>query len=139
MAEEQKLALRHVSGAAAVNVLEAGAGTGKTTTAKALTEIARRCELQVIGLAPSWVAADELRSSTGIPAQAIAKWRHDHAQGAGTSLGPNSLMLVDEAGMVGTKDLAAILSRRRPAVPAWCWWVIGASSPRWRERVLCGR
>jgi conjugative relaxase-like TrwC/TraI family protein len=110
LAEEQKLALRHVSGAAAVSVLEAGAGTGKTTTAKALTEIARRCELQVIGLAPSWVAADELRSSTGIPAQAIAKWRHDHAQGAGTSLGPDSLVLVDEAGMVGTKDLAAILS-----------------------------
>ncbi|WP_342111681.1 MobF family relaxase [Methylobacterium sp. SI9] len=110
VAEEQKAALRHVSGAAAVSVLEAGAGTGKTTTAKALVEIARRSGIQVIGLAPSWVAADELGASTGIPAQAIAKWRHDRACEAGASLGPDTLVLVDEAGMVGTKDLAAILS-----------------------------
>lgn len=110
VAEEQKAALRHVSGAAAVSVLEAGAGTGKTTTAKALVEIARRSGIQVIGLAPSWVAADELGASTGIPAQAIAKWRHDRAREAGASLGPDTLVLVDEAGMVGTKDLAAILS-----------------------------
>jgi conjugative relaxase-like TrwC/TraI family protein len=110
LAEEQKAALRHVSGAAAVSVLEAGAGTGKTTTAKALVEIARRSGIQVIGLAPSWVAADELGASTGIPAQAIAKWRHDQAREAGASLGPDTLVLVDEAGMVGTKDLSAILS-----------------------------
>lgn len=110
LAEEQKAALRHVSGAAAVSVLEAGAGTGKTTTAKVLVEIARRSGLRVIGLAPSWVAADELGASTGIPAQAIAKWRHDQAREAGASLGPDTLVLVDEAGMVGTKDLAAILS-----------------------------
>ena len=36
-------------------------GLSRMDTEKALTEIARRCELQVIGLAPSWVAADELR------------------------------------------------------------------------------
>ncbi|MBW4968394.1 AAA family ATPase, partial [Pseudoalteromonas sp. CR1] len=47
LAEEQRAALRHVSGAAAVTVLEAGAGTGKTTTAKALVEIAQRSGLQV--------------------------------------------------------------------------------------------
>ena len=110
LAEEQKAALRHVSGAAAITVLEAGAGTGKTTTARALVEIARRSGLKVIGLAPSWVAADELGSSTGIPAQAIAKWRHDQAREVSPSLGPDTLVLVDEAGMVGTKDLSAILS-----------------------------
>ncbi|ONF45975.1 MobF family relaxase [Methylobacterium radiotolerans] len=110
LAEEQRAALRHVSGAAAVSILEAGAGTGKTTTAKALVEIARRAGLQVIGLAPSWVAADELGASTGIPAQAIARWRHDQAREAGAGLGTDTLVLVDEAGMVGTKDLAAILS-----------------------------
>ena len=54
--------------------------------------------------------SDELGASTGIPAQAIAKWRHDRAREAGASLGPDTLVLVDEAGMVGTKDLAAILS-----------------------------
>ena len=110
LAEEQRAALRHMSGAAAVNVLEAGAGTGKTTTAKALVEIAQRSGLQVIGLAPSWVAADELGASTGIPTQAIAKWRHDQARDAGASLSPDTLVLVDEAGMIGTKDLCAILS-----------------------------
>ncbi|PZP66059.1 ATP-dependent DNA helicase [Methylorubrum populi] len=95
---------------AAVSVLEAGAGTGKTTTARALGEIAVRSGLRVIGLAPSWVAADELSTSIGIPAQAIARWRHDQTRGNVEPLGPDTLVLVDEAGMVGTRDLSAILT-----------------------------
>ena len=110
LAEEQKRALRDVCAPAAVSVLEAGAGTGKTTTARALGEIAVRSGLRVIGLAPSWVAADELSTSIGIPAQAIARWRHDQARGNAEPLGPDTLLLVDEAGMVGTRDLSAILT-----------------------------
>lgn len=110
LAEEQRTALRHVTGEAAVSVLEAGAGTGKTTTAKALVEMARYSGMQVIGLAPSWVAADELAASTGISAQAIAKWRSDQAHGFGAPLGRGTLVLIDEVGMVGTKDLSTVLA-----------------------------
>ena len=110
LAEEQRAALRHVTGESAISILEAGAGTGKTTVARALVAMVGRSGMQVIGLAPSWVAADELAVSTGIPAQAVAKWRHDQARGSALALGPDNLVLVDEAGMVGTKDLSAVLT-----------------------------
>lgn len=129
--------MRAVAGPDGVSILEAGAGTGKTTTARALVETALISRLRVIGLAPSWVAADELARSTGIPAQAIARWRHDQArelgqernpgfiarqsQGSGasttvpSSLDWDTLVIVDEAGMVSTRDLEAILSAARAA------------------------
>lgn len=123
LSPEQGEAVRHAGGRDGVSVLEAGAGTGKTTTAKALVDAAIRSGLTVVGLAPSWVAADELASSTGIPAQAIARWRHARERMTGESrsdpsaptLGPNTLVVVDEAGMVSTRDLEAVLSAARAA------------------------
>lgn len=137
LSPEQAEAVRAVAEPDGVSILEAGAGTGKTTTAQALVEAALLSRLKVIGLAPSWVAADELARSTGIPAQAIARWRHDQArelgqernpgfidrrsQGSGasttvpSSLDRDTLVIVDEAGMVSTRDLEAILSAARAA------------------------
>lgn len=137
LSPEQAEAVRAVAGPDGVAILEAGAGTGKTTTAQALVEAALLSRLKVIGLAPSWVAADELARSTGIPAQAIARWRHDQArepgqrrdpgsiahrsQGSGasttvpSSLDRDTLVIVDEAGMVSTRDLEAILSAAKAA------------------------
>ena len=137
LSPEQAEAVRAVAGPDGVSILEAGAGTGKTTTAQVLVEAALLSRLNVIGLAPSWVAADELARSTGIPAQAIARWRHDQArepgqrrdsgsiahrsQGSGasttvpSSLDRDTLVIVDEAGMVSTRDLEAILSAARAA------------------------
>lgn len=125
LSHEQGEAVRHAAGRDGVSLLEAGAGTGKTTTAKALVDSAIRSKMTVIGLAPSWVAADELAAATGIPAQAIARWRYAHAQAATTNhssapsplrpLDPQTLILVDEAGMVATRDLEAILSAAKAA------------------------
>jgi conjugative relaxase-like TrwC/TraI family protein len=119
LAPEQAEAVRSVAGTDGVSLIEAGAGTGKTTTARVLVEAARIAGLRVVGLAPSWVAADELSRSTGIPAKAIARWRHDQARSTTAPasrdavLGADSLVLVDEAGMVGTRDLEAVLSAAR--------------------------
>jgi len=125
LSSEQGEAVRHAAGRDGVALLQAGAGTGKTTTAAALVAAARSSGLRVIGLAPSWVAADELGRSTGIPAQAIARWRHDltRATGPGTThsldspatLDADTVVLVDEAGMVATRDLEAVLSAARSA------------------------
>ena len=125
LSSEQGEAVRHAAGRDGVSLLQAGAGTGKTTTAAALVAAARSSGLRVIGLAPSWVAADELGHSTGIPAQAIARWRHDltRAAGPGTThsldspatLDADTVVLVDEAGMVATRDLEAVLSAARSA------------------------
>jgi ATP-dependent exoDNAse (exonuclease V) alpha subunit len=90
------------------SVLEAGAGTGKTTLAKLVVDSARKSGLRIVGLAPSWVAADELARSTGIEAFAIARFRHELAAGRRQAPDANTLVIVDEAGMVGTRDMAAI-------------------------------
>ena len=119
LSSEQADAVRHAAGPDGVALLQAGAGTGKTTTAATLVAAAHNSGLRVIGLAPSWVAADELARSTGIPAQAIARWRHDRARATRSeaerhtdvaALDRDTLVLVDEAGMVGSRDLEAVLS-----------------------------
>ena len=110
LSAEQRTAVEHIAAPGGVAVIEAGAGTGKTTTAEVIVGAATRSGLKVVGLAPSWVAADELGASTGIPAQAIAKWRHDLARGRTVPLDADTLVILDEAGMVGTRDMEAVLT-----------------------------
>ena len=110
LSAEQVEAVRHAANRDGVGLIEAGAGTGKTTAAQAIVRSAHLSGIQVIGLAPSWQAADELSASARISAQAIARWRFDRAHGQGAPVDDRSLILVDEAGMVGTRDMEAILS-----------------------------
>ena len=115
LASEQADAVREIGRNDGVAIIEAGAGTGKTTTAKVIVEAARRSGLRVIALAPSWVAADELTKSTGVQSQAIAKWRFDRAHAQGAELDEKTLILVDESGMTGTHELSAILVAAKDA------------------------
>jgi len=109
LSEEQCQAIRHATSADPTIVLEAGAGTGKTLLTKVLVEAARKSGgLQILGLAPSWVAADELGRSAGIEALAIARFRHELAAGLRPAPDANTLVIVDEAGMCGVRDMAAI-------------------------------
>ena len=109
LSDEQAEAVREAARDDGVSIVEAGAGTGKTTTAKVIVEAARRSGLEVVALAPSWVAADELTKSTGVKAKAIAKWRYDRAAAKDRALDDKTVLLVDEAGMVGTREMSAIL------------------------------
>lgn len=115
LSEEQREAVRHATGRDGVSVIEAGAGTGKTTLSVALVDAARLSGMKVIGLAPSWVAADELSTATKIDAFAIAKWRHDQAQGESPPLDSATMIIVDEVGMAGTRDLSAVLEAAQGA------------------------
>ena len=112
LSNEQRAAVATVTGpeAGGVCVLEAGAGTGKTMTANVIVSAAKESGLTVIGLAPSWAAAIELRRSTGIETFAIAKWRHDLEHERIRPMEADTVLLCDEAGMIGTKDLAVVLS-----------------------------
>ncbi len=110
LSEQQRDAARQVLGRDGVTIVEAGAGTGKTTTARAIVDAARESGMTVVGLAPSWIAADELGASTGIEAKAIARWCHDQVGGKARPLNASMLIIVDEAGMVGTRDMEAVLT-----------------------------
>lgn len=109
LSDEQRQAIRHATSSDPTSVLEAGAGTGKTTLIAGLVDAARRSGgLKILGLAPSWVAADELARSAGIEAMAIARFRHQLASGQRQAPDADTLIIIDEAGMVSVRDLAAI-------------------------------
>lgn len=84
--------------------VQGSAGTGKTTALKAVNEIAVVHEFKLVGLAPSASAARELES-TGISSQTLASLAVKGFAG----LTENSLIVLDEAGMVSAKDLHALL------------------------------
>jgi conjugative relaxase-like TrwC/TraI family protein len=109
LSDEQRRAIRHATSADPTSILESGAGTGKTTLIAGLVDAARRSGgLKILGLAPSWVAADELARSAGIEAMAVARFRHELRAGLRPRPDANTLIIVDEAGMVGVRDMSAI-------------------------------
>ena len=124
LSEEQRAAVEGATNRHGVSLIEAGAGTGKTTLASAIKEAAVRSGLKVVGLAPSGVAADELAKTIGVPAQAVAKWRYDREINAASTLSgkqklptldSRTVLLLDEAGMLGTLDMAAVLTAAKAA------------------------
>ena len=121
---EQRDAVQGAASRHGVSLIEAGAGTGKTTLASAIKDAADRSGLKVVGLAPTWLAADELSRSIGVPTQAVAKWRYDREAADQSSmrrppdipvLDNRTVVLLDEAGMLGTLDMAAVLTSAEAA------------------------
>jgi conjugative relaxase-like TrwC/TraI family protein len=89
-----------------VQVALAPAGAGKTAALRVLARAWEASGGTVLGLAPTAVAADELGRATGIPADTLAKYLHQTT--TGRAVGPGTLVLIDEAGMAGTRDLAQV-------------------------------
>jgi len=103
-----------------VQVALAPAGAGKTAALRVLARAWEASAGTVLGLAPTAVAADELGRATGVPSDTLAKYLHqtttragpaghDHAGRTNSRVGPGTLVLIDEAGMAGTRDLAAVV------------------------------
>jgi conjugative relaxase-like TrwC/TraI family protein len=89
----------------------AAAGTGKTAAMRVLARAWESSGGSVIGLAPSAVAAFGLRAQTGAEAHTLAKLVAEIKVGGELArrIGPRTLLVVDEAGMAATADLAAIV------------------------------
>ncbi|WP_319446943.1 MULTISPECIES: MobF family relaxase [unclassified Mycobacterium] len=111
LSAEQARAVRRIAESPwLVQPLSAPAGAGKTTSMRALRAAAERCYHRVLVLAPTGQAVDvALREGAGDQGYTIAK----ALQMLGTKelqLRPNTLVVVDEAGMVGTDDLRRLLT-----------------------------
>ncbi|SMO91173.1 DNA primase, catalytic core [Geodermatophilus aquaeductus] len=95
---------------ARVQLALAPAGTGKTTTLAALARAWTADGGSVLGLAPSAVATAGLREAIGAPCDTLAKLVCSLDTGDPpdwvAGIGPDTLVVVDEAGMAGTLDLA---------------------------------
>ena len=89
-----------------VVIVEGHAGTGKTLALHAIREGAEKEGFTVTGLAPSAAAAREMYERSGIDSTTVARWAHLDPE----EHGPH-LYVVDEAGMVSTRDMLTILQR----------------------------
>ncbi len=100
-----------------VQLALAPAGSGKTLTLAALASAWAAGGNTVIGLAPTAAAARVLRPELGdsvVATDTVAKLVHALTTGTAVPdwvnrIGPGSLLIVDEAGMAGTLDLAAVV------------------------------
>ena len=97
-----------------VQLCLAPAGSGKTTAMRVLANAWADSGGTVVGLAPSAAAATELAASIGVPTDTLAKlvWhiRNGDEPEWMRAIGPDTLLLVDEAGMASTADLAASIT-----------------------------
>jgi Ti-type conjugative transfer relaxase TraA len=93
----------------AVDVVIAAAGTGKTFSLDAARDAWQRSGHLVLGTALAARAAAELEATAGIPSHTIASLLADLDHGARGPFPRNTILVVDEAGMVGTRQLARVL------------------------------
>jgi len=93
-----------------VQPLSAPAGAGKTTSMRALAAAAHRAGRRILVLAPTGKAVDvAVREGAGDVGLTIAKALND-LRGGALKLNHQQLVVVDEAGMVGTDDLRRLLA-----------------------------
>ena len=91
-----------------VTVVVAGPGTGKTFCLDAIRDAYQRSGFTVTGCALSASAAHQLEQGSGIPSTTIARLQLDLDNGQ-QKLDAHAVLVIDEAGMVGTRALAPLL------------------------------
>lgn len=139
--EEQRNAVRQLTMQPGnVQVMEGMAGTGKTYTLKVAKQTWEKAGYRVVGMALSAAAAENLQEGAGIESETIALRllqldgrgdlkRHHKRQvkrllqgkrtyayrGSRFRLDRKTVVVVDEAGMVGTRQMAELVKRVRKA------------------------
>jgi Ti-type conjugative transfer relaxase TraA len=108
LSQEQEAALKHITadlgGVAAVSGM---AGAGKSRMLSAAREAWEREGCRVLGAALAGKAAQGLESEAGIKSDTIHKLLSDLEKGRG--LGPRAVLVIDEAGMVGTRQMSELV------------------------------
>jgi Ti-type conjugative transfer relaxase TraA len=111
---EQADALEHVTDGRDLGVVVGYAGTGKSAMLGVAREAWEAAGYEVRGLALSGIAAENLESGSGIASRTIASMEHGWGQGRDV-LTSRDVLVIDEAGMVGTRQLERVLSHAAEA------------------------
>lgn len=111
---EQRDAFDHITDGRGLTSVIGYAGTGKSAMLGVAREAWEREGYQVRGAALSGIAAENLEGGSGISSRTIASLEHAWAQGR-DQLGPRDVLVVDEAGMIGTRQMERVLSHARDA------------------------
>ncbi len=111
---EQSDALAHVTDGRDLGIVVGHAGTGKSAMLGVAREAWEAAGYEVQGVALSGIAAQNLESGSGIASRTIASMEHGWQQGR-DGLTTRDVLVIDEAGMAGTRQLERVLSRAAEA------------------------
>lgn len=108
LSPDQREAAAHAMGPGRIKVVAGMAGAGKTFSMEAVARGHEHDGFRVSGLAPTGRAAAQL-SAAKIPTQTIDKYLRQREMG-GSSLGPKDVVIIDEAGLIGSRKMMRLLS-----------------------------
>jgi Ti-type conjugative transfer relaxase TraA len=108
LGQDQRRALHHILQGGDLTAVIGLAGSGKTTLLASVREAYEAQGYRVQGAALAGIAAENLEQGTGIESRTIAsltkRWRDGRHP-----LTAQDVLIVDEAGMVGSRDMNALL------------------------------
>jgi Ti-type conjugative transfer relaxase TraA len=105
---EQADALAHVTDGRDLGIVVGHVGTGKSAMLGVAREAWEAAGYEIRGVALSGIAAENLESGSGIVSRTIASMEHGWGQGR-DMLTSRDVLVIDEAGMVGTRQLERVL------------------------------
>jgi Ti-type conjugative transfer relaxase TraA len=108
LSDEQKAAIERIAGPARIAAVVGRAGAGKTTMMKAAREAWELAGYRVVGGALAGKAAEGLEKEAGIESRTLASWELRWNRGR-ESLEDNTIFVMDEAGMVASKQMAGFV------------------------------
>ncbi|MEX2626050.1 MAG: AAA family ATPase, partial [Ilumatobacteraceae bacterium] len=111
-ADQFEMVRRLCTSGAGVDIVVGKAGSGKTHALAVAHEAWQAAGVRVVGCPLAARAARGLQESSGIPSTTLHRLLgtfDDHR--TGSALPPKGIVVVDEAGMVGTRQLATLLAR----------------------------
>ena len=114
LSTEQRGALEHITGSDGLASVVGYAGTGKSAMLGVAREAWKRAGYRVHGVALSGIAAENLEAGSGIASRTIASMEHQWGQER-EQLSSRDILVVDEAGMIGTRQMERVLSHAADA------------------------
>jgi Ti-type conjugative transfer relaxase TraA len=111
---EQRAAFEHVTDGRGLSVVVGYAGTGKSAMLGVAREAWESAGFNVRGAALSGIAAEGLEHGSGIASRTIASLEYQWGQSR-EQLTSRDVLVIDEAGMVGTRQMERVLSRAADA------------------------
>ena len=109
LSQEQSLAIRHATvKGSRVAVIEGAAGSGKTTTLRPITDLHREHGYEIVPTAVAWRTAVALGDDCDARPYCVDKLLKLAAKGQ-IEIGKRTLIVVDEAGMLSTRQAHHIL------------------------------
>lgn len=113
LSSEQENAIRHITSDAQLSCVIGVAGAGKSTMLNAAREAWEASGYMVYGAALAGKAAEGLSQSSGIQSRTLASWELSWENGVNELVPHKSVLVIDEAAMIGSKQLSRIINHAK--------------------------